>query len=77
MDVPSKSHKAWQEIVTEKKTFQLKFLATKILLGRLVRSVKDDPSSANVARCVDDLHAIFLTNSKMPSVQEDLQTIFG
>ncbi len=40
MDVPSKSNKAWQDIVTGKKTYQLKFLAAKILLGRLTRSVR-------------------------------------
>jgi hypothetical protein len=77
MDVPSKSNKAWQDIVTGKKTYQLKFLAAKILLGRLTRSVKEDPSSDNINASVDQLYAIFANNVNMPSVQDDLKTIFG
>jgi hypothetical protein len=77
MDMPSKSNKTWQDIVTGKKTFQLKFLASKILLGRLTRSAKEDQSPANISKCVDELYAIFANNIKMPSVQDDLRTIFG
>ena len=77
MDVPSKSNKAWQDIVTGKKTFQLKFLAAKILLGRLTRIVKDDPSPSTISNSVDQLYAIFSNNMNMPSVQDDLKTIFG
>ena len=77
MDMPSKSNKTWQDIVTGRKTFQLKFLASKILLGRLVRSAKEDSSPENINKCVDDLYAIFANNIKMPSVQDDLKTIFG
>ncbi|MHC1712636.1 MAG: hypothetical protein AB9872_10865 [Solidesulfovibrio sp.] len=77
MDVPSKSNNAWKDIVTGKKTFQLKFLAAKILLGRLTRAVKEDPSAENINSSVDQLYAIFANNVNMPSVQDDLKTIFG
>ena len=77
MDVPSKSNKAWVDIVTGKKTFQLKFLAAKILLGRLTRSVKEDPSPENISSSIDQIYAIFANNVNMPSVQDDLKTIFG
>ena len=77
MDVPSKSNKAWQDIVTGKKTFQLKFLAAKILLGRLTRTVKEDPSPNTISNSVDQIYALFSSNLNMPSVQEDLKTIFG
>lgn len=77
MDVPSKSNKAWQDIVTGKKTYQLKFLAAKILLGRLTRAVKEDSSQENINASVDQLYAIFANNVNMPSVQDDLKTIFG
>jgi hypothetical protein len=77
MDVPSKSNKAWQDIVTGKKTYQLKFLAAKILLGRLTRAVKEDSSAENINASVDQLYAIFANNVNMPSVQDDLKTIFG
>ena len=77
MDVPSKSNKAWQDIVTGKKTYQLKFLAAKILLGRLTRAVADDPSPENVKTCAAQVHAIFANNMNMPSVQDDLKSICG
>ncbi|EFL52250.1 hypothetical protein DesfrDRAFT_1070 [Solidesulfovibrio fructosivorans JJ]] len=77
MEVPSKSNKTWHDIVTGKKVFQLKFLAAKILLGRLTRSAKDDPSPGNINTCIDQLYDIFVNNKNMPSVQDDLKTIFG
>ena len=48
MEVPSKSHEGWQDIVTGKKTFELRFLAAKIMLGRLVRGVHDNPTPQNI-----------------------------
>jgi hypothetical protein len=77
MDVPSKTKPQWSDIVTGKKTYELKFLAAKILLGRLVRSVSANPTPANVREGVDQLHALFNKNSASPSVQVDLKTIFG
>jgi len=77
MDLPSKSNKTWQDIVTGKKTFQLKFLAAKILLGRLTRTVKEDPSPNTIGNSVDQIYALFSSNLNMPSVQDDLKTIFG
>lgn len=77
MDLPSKTNRTWQDIVTGKKTFQLKFLASKILLGRLTRSASENPSPDNIKACVDQLYAVFEKNAKIPTVQEDITTIFG
>lgn len=77
MSVPPKNKPQWADIVTGKKTYNLKFLAAKILLGRLVRTVGADPSPANVSKSVDELHALFEKNSSSPSALNDLKTIFG
>ncbi len=77
MDVPPKTKTQWADIVTGKKTYELKFLAAKILLGRLVRSIGSNSSPANIRDGVDQLHALFEKNSASPSVQTDLKTIFG
>ncbi|MFZ5812396.1 MAG: hypothetical protein ACOY4F_10165 [Thermodesulfobacteriota bacterium] len=77
MEIPSKSNPRWSEIVTGKKTYQLKFLAAKILLGRLVASVQSDASQANIASCAEQLHGLYTKNAGSPSAQEDLKTIFG
>ncbi len=77
MNVPPKNHARWADIVTGKKAYDLKFLAAKIMLGRVVRNVSAAPTPENIREAVDQLHAIYEKNASSPSVQEDLQTIFG
>jgi len=77
MDVPSMSRPQWSDLVTGKKTYQLKFLAAKILLGRLVHSAKDDPSPSNIKSCIEQVYNVYSKNVGSPSAQEDLTTIFG
>ena len=77
MNVPPKNNPKWADVVTGKKTYTLKFLAAKILLGRVVRTVSASPTPDNVRDAVDQLHAVYLKNEAIPSVQDDLKTIFG
>lgn len=77
MDIPAKTKPQWADIVTGKKTYELKFLAAKIMLGRLVRTISTSPTPANIREGVDQLHGLFEKNSASPSVQLDLKTIFG
>jgi len=77
MDVPGAEHEMWREIVASRKRFHLKYLATQILLGRLVRSVRDDPTPDNISANALQLHRMFAHNANVPSVQDDLMTIFG
>jgi hypothetical protein len=75
--IPAKSKPQWADIVTGKKTYELKFLAAKIMLGRLVRTIGVAPTPTNVREGVDQLHALFEKNVASPSVQVDIKTIFG
>ena len=77
MEVPSKSHAGWHDIITGKKTFELKFLAAKIMLGRLVRGVHDNPTPQNIASSIDQLYNLFVQNANSQTVQDDVKTIFG
>lgn len=77
MTVPAKTHKGWANIVTGKAKHQLKSLAAKVLLGRLVSIVQADPSPATINDAISQLHDLFVKNAHIPSVQEDLKTIFG
>ncbi|OIO00553.1 MAG: hypothetical protein AUJ49_09755 [Desulfovibrionaceae bacterium CG1_02_65_16] len=77
MSIPAKNKPQWTDIVTGKKTYDLKFLAAKILLGRLVRTVAASPTPGNVHDAVEQLHALYEKNSASPAVQEDLKIIFG
>ncbi|MCA1945419.1 MAG: hypothetical protein LDL30_09090 [Desulfovibrio sp.] len=77
MAIPSTTHHAWLEIVTGKRSHPLRFLAAKVLLGRLVHAVEEDPSPENIADCITQLHQLYASNLHIPKVQEDLKNIFG
>jgi len=77
MSVPAMTHPRWAEIVTGKKTFELKFLAAKIMLGRVIRSVSADPTPQNIKEAAEHLQSIYVKNESNPAVKEDLKTIFG
>ena len=77
MVIPSATHQAWLDIVTGRKTHVLRFLAAKVLLGRLVHSVEQDPSPENIADCITQLYQLYASNLHIPKVQEDLKNIFG
>jgi hypothetical protein len=77
MEIPSQTNPMWEDIVTGRKTCRLQFLAAKILLGRLIRSVNTDRSPENVQASVEQLHAIFANNLAVPSVRDDLASLFG
>ena len=77
MNVPAKSQKQWADIVTGRKTYELKFLAAKIMLGRLVRSVGPTGSPESIRDHVVQLPAVYEKSAASPSVQADLKTIFG
>jgi hypothetical protein len=77
MHIPQQTDPLWADIVTGRKRFALKFLAAKILLGRVMRTVTAVPSSENIRDAVAQLHGIYAKNATSPSVQEDIKTIFG
>ncbi|GAB1410291.1 hypothetical protein MASR1M90_14450 [Desulfovibrionales bacterium] len=77
MNVPSKTQKQWTDIVTGRTTYELKFLAAQILLGRLIQNLGENPSAQAVKDAIDQLHFIYDKNQSSPSVQADLKTIFG
>lgn len=75
MDVPEKNDPIWEALVTGKKTCSLRFLAAKILLGRLVRSVAADRSPENIRASAESLQAMFANNLHTPSAKDDLRVI--
>lgn len=77
MNVPSAENVVWTDIVTGKVKYPLEFLAAKIMLGRLILKVKNDPSGSMAVKCSQDLHNLYAQNADLPCVQRDLQKIFG
>ncbi len=74
MIVPAKTNPKWAAIVTGQQTYALKFLAAKIMLGRLIRSANDPQA---IAAAIDELHTLYSQNIAVPSAKEDMKTIFG
>ena len=77
MRIPDTSHTTWSELVTGNTRYELNFVAAKIMLGRIMQAVKDDPAPEHVAACIEEIRTLFSQNSDNPVVQEDLRTLFG
>jgi hypothetical protein len=77
MKIPGNEAPAWSELIVSKKPITFQYLATKILVGRLVFTYQMDPSPANKAKCIDELISFFRKNIEIPTAQADLTTIFG
>ena len=75
MVVPPFSHRAWNDVLVGKSTPKLEFFAAKILLTRLVLTVKRDPAAATA--CAKELHDLFAANAHLPSAQRDVAKIIG
>jgi hypothetical protein len=73
--VPAKSDARWRDVVSGKIVKPWQMLALKIMITRMIPSIKADPSPANVQARVDELHAFFEKNLKL--AQADLTAIFG
>ncbi|WP_027180004.1 hypothetical protein [Maridesulfovibrio bastinii] len=77
MGIPSVEDLKWQQIVTGEKTYSLKFLAAKIMLGRLIRSIKEDNSPQKISDAVEELYTLYLRNADNASARADIKTIFS
>jgi len=73
--VPPITHTKWEEIVTGKIQCNFKFLAAKILMGRILVSIQNDPSMKNTDKCIYDIYTLFFKNEKV--AHDDLVEIFG
>jgi hypothetical protein len=77
MNIPAATHPAWMDVITGKVQHQFEFFAAKMCIQRLILNVKQDPSPATINKCVTELRDIFLINSNLPKVKNDLEKIFG
>ena len=67
----------WSDIITGKVKCDFEFLAAKILQSTLTRSFAKDPTAGNLEKCARDLRELFMQNSDLPKVQNDLRKVFG
>jgi hypothetical protein len=73
--IPPVNDPRWGKVVTGATAFQPTMLATQILMGRLLVSVKNDRSQENVSRAASELRAFFEKYEMIAA--GDLAQIFG
>ncbi|MCD4812689.1 hypothetical protein K8S19_03230 [bacterium] len=73
--IPASSDKRWLEILGREKAVSFKFIATKILAGRLRLKYKQDASPEKVQKYIEEFRTFFETNRNISLVAEDLATI--
>jgi hypothetical protein len=76
MVVPPATDPHWAHLVQGKLQVQFEFLAVKVMLGRVLATVRADPSPATVTRNAADVREMFAKNAHLPSMQRDLEKIF-
>ncbi len=77
MKVPEISDAKWDEVICSDKEYQFKFLATKILLGRLRLNYKNINTSDELEKCKSELRNFFEKNENIPVAVNDMNEIFG
>jgi hypothetical protein len=77
MIVPDETNPGWSKAISGEKALEFEFLATKILMGRLVRNYKADPTLEKMKTCVQELRAFFVKNEQLSKAHADLTRIFG
>ena len=77
MTIPSSSNPKWAKLISGEIKPVFKFLAIKLLLGRLNRRYNQDQSPATMNSCIAELIAFFKKNAHLPVANNDLTTIFS
>jgi len=75
MDIPPATSLVWRDLITGKRHLELKFLAAKVMMGRLMPLAARAPES--LPQCASELRELLAKNAHLPSVQGDLKTILG
>jgi hypothetical protein len=73
--VPPVSDPRWRSVVTGTIAFHPTMLAAQILMARVLVSVENDQSQANVSRAISELRAFFEKYEMIAA--SDLAQIFG
>lgn len=75
MIIPPSEHPIWRDLVNGKITCEFDYLATRLLLGRLMAEVAQDPAPETIRRCASELHCLFERIAHLPTPRRDLKKI--
>ena len=72
--IPAKTHPGWSDLVSGKVRHEFKTLSASLMLSRLSREYKADPTPAKMSESIDKAHEFFTRFEAL--FQEDLKVIF-
>lgn len=75
MHIPPSSDPVWSDIVSGNIKYKFDYFAVKLLQGALARSLRKDPSTANLCKCCDTMRELFVINADQPLILNDLAKI--
>lgn len=73
--LPNPGSGFWEGLFMGRIHPELDFLATKMLLDRLVRSYTKDPSANTLQMCRNEFVAFLSKNETLPKIQTDIDSI--
>jgi hypothetical protein len=76
MEIPDRTSPIWKNVLNNNASYDLEFLAYKMLLGRLALLYKNNPTEKVYNQCVDEACTFFSKTQHMPIAQADLKKIF-
>jgi hypothetical protein len=77
MNIPESTNKKWEEAIIDNREYKFKFLATKIILGRLRLCYNNNATPEQIKTCASELRTFFEKNKNIPVAIEDLKEIVG
>ena len=73
--IPDTSNAIWGKIITIQETISFEFLAANILTRRIQDLYASKPSEENLQKYTMQLRELFVSNSELPSVKNDIKKI--
>lgn len=73
--IPDINNRIWKELITGQKIISFDFLAANILTRRVRDLYTSEPSEENLQSLTRQLRELFVRNSELPSVKNDMDKI--
>ena len=63
--LPTRDNLIWKKMVLGELHVKVKTLGAKFMMNRIILEVKNDPSTSNIQKCIDELYEYFISNENI------------
>jgi hypothetical protein len=63
--LPTRENLIWKKMVLGELHVKAKTLGAKFMMNRIILEVKNDPSTSNIQKCIDELYEYFISNENI------------